>query len=273
MRSLDGHAAVAHDPADVLALDVNLERVRGTLGRRLGQRAHVRGVQEGRDLGLGVTNRSRRAANHEERFVALAADAHARLLFDALDDLAAFADDEPAVLERARRVFLDKLGGVAGWAGWMPRRERSSSIVESAAAGGRAAILVTVVTPAAIVPAVPVVEAAASAVAASVAGGGRPSVLAADDAVFVVADDSAKFVGGEVDGSPGPADHHRPVPALPGARLGFVDHDVRAGSVLELLDGAAVRADDDLGDLRRDLHLVFVLVGAGLSVSPALAVA
>ena len=100
----------------------------------------------------------------------MAADAHARLLLDALDDLAAFADDEPAVLERARRVFLDKLGGVAGWAGWMPRRERSSSIVESAAAaGGRAAILVTVVTPAAIVPAVPVVEAAASAVAASVA--------------------------------------------------------------------------------------------------------
>jgi hypothetical protein len=38
---------------------------------------------------------------------------------------------------------------------------------------------------------------------------------------------------------------------------------------LELLDGAAVRADDDLGDLRRDLHLVFVLVGAGLPVSPA----
>ena len=170
LRSLDGHAAVAHDPADVLALDVNLERVRGTLGRRLGQRAHVRGVQEGRDLGLGVTNGSRRPADHEERFVALAADAHARLLLDALDDLAAFADDEPAVLERARRVFLDKLGGVAGWAGWMPRRERSPAIVESAAAaGGRAAILVTVVTPAAIVPAVPVIEAAASAVAASVA--------------------------------------------------------------------------------------------------------
>ena len=99
----------------------------------------------------------------------MAADAHARLLLDALDDLAAFADYEPAILERARRVFFDKLGGVAGWAGWMPRRVRSSAVVESAAAGGRAAILVTVVTPAAIVPAVPVIEAAASAVAASVA--------------------------------------------------------------------------------------------------------
>jgi hypothetical protein len=42
---------------------------------------------------------------------------------------------------------------------------------------------------------------------------------------------------------------------------------------LELFNGAAVRADDDLGDLRRDLHLVFVLVGAGLPVSPAVAVA
>ena len=152
-------------------------------------------------------------------------------------------------------------------------REGTAAIVVAAADVVRflrAAIVVTVVpAPAsasassgiAFVPAaVPVAEAAP--VVAPV-----PAGFASDDAVLVVADDSAELVGGEIHGSPGTADHDGPVAALARAGLGLVDHDVGAGPVLQILDGVAAGADDDLGNLSGNLHLVLVPIVASCAAA------
>mmetsp|Transcript_6690 Transcript_6690/g.29473 ORF Transcript_6690/g.29473 Transcript_6690/m.29473 type:complete len:559 (+) Transcript_6690:42-1718(+) len=275
LRALDRHAAVAHDFADVVALDVNLERVRRALGGRRRQRRHVRGVEYGRDLRPSVANTRRSAANEEKGLVALARNLRAGVPFDALHLLTVLADDDPAILDRAFDALLDVIRVVAA-AG----RERSSAIVVAAAAAAaarrRAAIVVTVVPPASASTArgVAFVPAAVSvAEAAPVVPPVSPG-LASNEAVLVVADDGAELVGGEIHGSPGAADHDGPVAALARAGLGLVDHDVGAGPVLQILDGVAAGADDDLGHLRGNFHLVLVpIVAAARGCSVARGVA
>ena len=204
----------------------------------------------------------------------MARNLRAGVPFDALHLLTVLADDDPAILDRAFDALLDVISVVAA-AG----RERSSAIVVAAAAAAalrRAAIVVTVVPPASASAArgVAFVPAAVSvAEAAPVVPRSRPG-LASDEAVLVVADDGAELVGGEIHGSPGAADHDGPVAALARAGLGLVDHDVGAGPVLQILDGVAAGADDDLGHLRGNFHLVLVpIVAAARGCSVARGVA
>mmetsp|Transcript_3458 Transcript_3458/g.12985 ORF Transcript_3458/g.12985 Transcript_3458/m.12985 type:complete len:317 (+) Transcript_3458:32-982(+) len=140
LRALDRHAAVAHDFADVFALDVNLERVRRALRGVRRQRRHVRGVEYGRDLGLGVSNRGSGAANEEKGLVPNARNLGTRVPFDALHLLAALADDDAAILDRALDALLYVIVAAEGG------RERAAAIVARPTSGRRAAIVVTVVT-------------------------------------------------------------------------------------------------------------------------------